>query len=332
MSPEARVQDNVYNSALVHGNCYAKSMKSRKLLVVLSFSLFILFPSAALAYPGASCGSPDECDPGEQCVSGICQTSFDSSLDGTNQGGGTANDSGTGSACPNKDEIYDPTTFTCHKNYNATPTNDSQCPNGGTWNSVTDSCSGGSSTSGGSCDYQDITSGKGMCPAGYSTISSSCCVLGAGEVCCGSNNYNNTTEGIRANTASGMTTGSPGSSIGGQTTGNQPYAFTNSPLAGSSSGGTLQNLFMLALTYINNLFVPLIFAIAFAVFLYFVFKFFILGGASEAREQGSKFVMWAVIGFVIMLSIWGIINLAKNTLGFSTQNQPQYPTFKINGQ
>lgn len=83
--------------------------------------------------------------------------------------------------------------------------------------------------------------------------------------------------------------------------------------------------------FINNILIPLIFAVALFFFLYGVFKFLIQGkDETEAREQGRSYMIWAIIGFVVMVSVFGIVNLIANGLGFSDdeeiENIPNVPT------
>jgi hypothetical protein len=71
------------------------------------------------------------------------------------------------------------------------------------------------------------------------------------------------------------------------------------------------------LKFINSLLIPAIFTLAFLVFIWGVFKAFIVGGHdSEKREEGKKLVIWSIVGFVVMLSVWGIVNLVAGSLGF----------------
>jgi hypothetical protein len=92
------------------------------------------------------------------------------------------------------------------------------------------------------------------------------------------------------------------------------------------------SLFTYVLNILNGYVVPLIFALAFLMFLIGVYRYFIAGGASEEKvAEGQKFVMWSVIGFVIMFSIWGLINLFINSLGFDSTSRPALPTFGAPG-
>jgi hypothetical protein len=82
------------------------------------------------------------------------------------------------------------------------------------------------------------------------------------------------------------------------------------------------------LVIINVYLVQLIFAVAFVVFFWGVFQYFIAGGADEEkRKKGKQFVMYGLIGFVIMISLWGIINILINTLGIGGGTRPDLPLF-----
>jgi len=84
-------------------------------------------------------------------------------------------------------------------------------------------------------------------------------------------------------------------------------------------------------SFINSTLIPLVFALALLLFIWGIFQYFILGGADEEkREDGKKLMLWAIVGFVVMVSIFGIVNLIAGGLGFSDdeniQNIPNVPT------
>ena len=67
---------------------------------------------------------------------------------------------------------------------------------------------------------------------------------------------------------------------------------------------------------INSYFVPVLIAIAFITFLWGVYKYFILGAASDTeRATGRQFVLWGIIGLVIILTVWGLVAIVGGTLG-----------------
>ncbi len=103
------------------------------------------------------------------------------------------------------------------------------------------------------------------------------------------------------------------------------------PGGGNSStgtaSGTLGGLINQVITLINLL-VPLVFAIAFIVFLFGVFQYFIAGaGNDEKRKEGRNFIMYALIGFVVMVSVWGLVNLLSGSFTFGSSTRPNLPTF-----
>lgn len=68
---------------------------------------------------------------------------------------------------------------------------------------------------------------------------------------------------------------------------------------------------------INTVIVPVIFALAFLVFIYGVVKyFFINNGGDEGKiAEGRQFILWGLLGIVMLFSVWGFVNLLLSTLG-----------------
>ena len=78
--------------------------------------------------------------------------------------------------------------------------------------------------------------------------------------------------------------------------------------------------------FMNDVLVPLIFAVAFLVFIYGVAKYFIISQDDpEAQETGKKYMLYGIVGFVIMVSVWGIVNLLAAGFGFTGENIRQIP-------
>lgn len=64
---------------------------------------------------------------------------------------------------------------------------------------------------------------------------------------------------------------------------------------------------------VNTSVVPLIYALAFLLFIFGMVRFFFFGG-EENREKGKTFMLWGIIGFVVMFSVWGIVRLLLTAL------------------
>ena len=85
----------------------------------------------------------------------------------------------------------------------------------------------------------------------------------------------------------------------------------------------------LHVAFVNGYIIPLIMVAAVLVFMWGMFQYFILGGTSdEKREKGKQLLIWGIIGFVLMLSIQGIVMLFADSLGFGGTITPP-STFKI---
>lgn len=84
--------------------------------------------------------------------------------------------------------------------------------------------------------------------------------------------------------------------------------------------GTLQAYIVDVMSFVNTWVIPLIFTLAFLFFLINVTRYFIIGGAdSAAQEKAKSLALWGIIAFVLMVSIWGIVNLLTSGLGFDRQ-------------
>lgn len=99
--------------------------------------------------------------------------------------------------------------------------------------------------------------------------------------------------------------------------------------AGELTG--IQQFIQNIIAFMNNTLVPAIFALAFLVFLWGMFTTFILGGGDEEKQKkGKQLMMYAIAGFVIMVSLWGIVNLVARAFNFQNtetiQNIPNLPT------
>ena len=91
---------------------------------------------------------------------------------------------------------------------------------------------------------------------------------------------------------------------------------------------TITKLIENILDFINGTLIYLVFALAFIFFIWGVFKYFILGGASdETREEGKKFIVWGIVALAVMVSVWGLVNLLVDTFGFGGAARPCLPTF-----
>lgn len=80
------------------------------------------------------------------------------------------------------------------------------------------------------------------------------------------------------------------------------------------------------ISIINNFLIPFILALAFLVFVWGMFKFFILGGANdEAKESGKSLIIYALAGFVFIVIFWGLVNFLAQFVGLEGETLTDIP-------
>lgn len=110
---------------------------------------------------------------------------------------------------------------------------------------------------------------------------------------------------------------------------NTGYSMGFISTSGGFGGGACHGVSCVASTIlylINFVFVPLLFALAFIVFLYGIAKAYIFShGDGAAVAEGHKLILWGIIGFVVMVSLWGLVNVVANTFGLTGYGAPMLP-------
>lgn len=105
------------------------------------------------------------------------------------------------------------------------------------------------------------------------------------------------------------------------------------PLVASAAITNVSDAGSLIINTINNVLVPVLFAIAFIVFLWGAFMTFIWGANDEGtKEAGKNFMLWGLIGFFVMVSVWGLVNILTGTIGFGNNTGPTGGTPKAGVQ
>jgi hypothetical protein len=60
--------------------------------------------------------------------------------------------------------------------------------------------------------------------------------------------------------------------------------------------------------------------------LYGIAKSYIFNGGDEAeRAKGHQIILWGIIAFVVMISIWGLVNVVATTFGLTGYTAPPLP-------
>jgi hypothetical protein len=97
-----------------------------------------------------------------------------------------------------------------------------------------------------------------------------------------------------------------------------PVAASAADFTGTPNATYISDLGQQVIDIINGILVPVLFAIAFIVFLWGVAKAYIISRGNEAEvKKGHTLILWGLIGFAVMLSIWGLVNIVNDTFGLS---------------
>ena len=107
-------------------------------------------------------------------------------------------------------------------------------------------------------------------------------------------------------------------------------AITSAAQGFDPAGGAFGDLLANILVFINNVLIPFIIGIGFLAFVWGMFRFFILGGADEEKkEQGKSLMIWATIGFVLIIIFFGVVNLLTESTGLSGDTIRDIPRIEI---
>ena len=75
---------------------------------------------------------------------------------------------------------------------------------------------------------------------------------------------------------------------------------------------------------LNTVVIPVIFGLAFLVFIWGVVKYFFIkpSGADSFSDRGGygegrQFILWGLLGMVVLFSVWGLVNMLLSTLGIA---------------
>ncbi len=108
---------------------------------------------------------------------------------------------------------------------------------------------------------------------------------------------------------------------------------TVSTLGTSSSGSScsfignpkpkFQDLLCYVTKIINDSVIPLLFALASAVFVWGVVQFVINSDEETKKAKGKQFMLWGIIALTVMVTVWGLVGILGKTFGLETSVIPQ---------
>ena len=104
------------------------------------------------------------------------------------------------------------------------------------------------------------------------------------------------------------------------------FAQTANTCPTTGSGRTLCSVINVVIGYMNQA-LFLLMGIGILIFVWYVIQYYIK--PNENRAEAGTYVMYSVIGFFIILSFWGIVNIVQNTFGLQNQvnSAPSWGSF-----
>ncbi len=92
-------------------------------------------------------------------------------------------------------------------------------------------------------------------------------------------------------------------------------------LANAAAGQTLKDVIMYTIMPYVNIAIYVLMGVAMVMFVFYVIKYFIKPSDGAERAEAGKYVMYSVIGFFVILSIWGLVSIVTHT--FNLDSSPQ---------
>ena len=109
-----------------------------------------------------------------------------------------------------------------------------------------------------------------------------------------------------------------------------PVSSASAQIALRPDGGPLQDLLINITIFINNVVIPFILAIGFLFFVWGMFLYFIMGGANdEKRAAGRSYMVHSILGFVMIIIFFGVVNLIADSIGLNGQSIDSVPTVDV---
>lgn len=101
-------------------------------------------------------------------------------------------------------------------------------------------------------------------------------------------------------------------------------------IATGGGGGQFEILLTNIVDFTSTVLIPFIIAIGFLVFVWGMFQYFIAGGANdEKKEKGKSLMIYATLGFVLIIVFWGVVNLLTSSTGLEGDTLDNIPTVAI---
>ncbi|MDD5721480.1 MAG: pilin [Candidatus Pacebacteria bacterium] len=100
-----------------------------------------------------------------------------------------------------------------------------------------------------------------------------------------------------------------------------PVAAFAATFGGNCNAGTITDIgsVLCKIGQLLNAVVPVLIALAVVWFVWGVVSYMI-GSDEEAKKKGRDRVIYGIIGFAVIVALWGLVNILTNTFGLTGSN------------
>lgn len=94
-----------------------------------------------------------------------------------------------------------------------------------------------------------------------------------------------------------------------------PYADSNLGTCSRNGLNSLLDILIWARCVIGVAVIPLLFTIAFLIFVWGVIQFMRNNDDVKKREESKRFLLWAILALTVLTSVWGLVRIVTVTFG-----------------
>ena len=105
-----------------------------------------------------------------------------------------------------------------------------------------------------------------------------------------------------------------------------PFMFVNAQVTDDCSGVEDNSLqFILCrIAYLINSAIPVLIALAVVIFIWGVIQY-VISGDEESKSKGRNMMIYGLIGILVIVTIWGLVSLLRNSFGIGTEGVVPVP-------
>lgn len=92
-----------------------------------------------------------------------------------------------------------------------------------------------------------------------------------------------------------------------------PLAYAQG-VAGGSGTSFSDLVYGQIIPFIDGYVIQFLYVLAFLFFIFGVARFFLISGSEENRQKGKQFIVWGLLGLVLLFSVWSVVKILTTAL------------------